>query len=87
MKDTIDNLSAIGINGVVIRHSESGFVQKSADEVDCPVAFVNAGDGNHAHPTQALLDFYTMQTHIGSVEDKNIVIVGVFTIQELLDQI
>ncbi|MDD3420398.1 MAG: aspartate carbamoyltransferase, partial [Candidatus Gastranaerophilales bacterium] len=76
MKDTIDNLSAIGINGVVIRHSESGFVQKSADEVDCPVAFINAGDGNHAHPTQALLDFYTMQKHLGSVEGKNIVIVG-----------
>lgn len=76
MKDTIENLYAIGINGVVIRHSETGIVEKTISEVNCPMAFINAGDGNHAHPTQALLDFYTMKKHLGSVEGKKIAIIG-----------
>ncbi len=76
LKDTIENLSAIGIQGVVIRHSESGIIEKTVKEVNCPMAFINAGDGNNGHPTQALLDFYTMIKHLGSVENKKIVIVG-----------
>ena len=76
MKDTIENLYAIGINGVVIRHSEAGFVDKSHSESNCPMEFINAGDGNNAHPTQALLDFYTMKKHLESVEGKKIAIVG-----------
>lgn len=76
MKDTIENLYQIGINGVLIRHSESGFIDKTITEVDCPMSFINAGDGNHAHPTQALLDFYTIQKHLGSVEGKKIAIIG-----------
>lgn len=76
MKDTLENLSAIGIDGVVIRHSESDFVNKAMLEVESPVAFINAGDGNHSHPTQALLDFYTMKKHLGSVKGKKISIIG-----------
>ena len=76
MKDTIENLYAIGIQGVVIRHSESGIVEKIINEIDCPMAFINGGDGNNSHPTQALLDFYTMQKHLGSVEGKKIAIIG-----------
>jgi aspartate carbamoyltransferase catalytic subunit len=76
MKETIENLYAIGIAGVVIRHSESGIVDKTIKEVDCPMVFINGGDGNNAHPTQALLDFYTMKKHLGTVENKKIVIVG-----------
>lgn len=76
MKDTIENLYAIGINGVVIRHSEAGFIDKTYSEADCPMEFINAGDGNNAHPTQALLDFYTMTKRFGSVEDKKIAIIG-----------
>lgn len=76
MRDTVENLSAIGIDGVVIRHSESGFVEKAQKEVKSPMAFINAGDGNHAHPTQALLDFYTMKKHLGTVEGKKIAIIG-----------
>ncbi len=76
MKDTIENLYEIGINGIVIRHSESGIIERTISEVNCPVAFINAGDGNHAHPTQALLDFYTMKKHLGSVEGKKIAIIG-----------
>ena len=74
MKDTIENLYAIGINAVVIRHSEAGIIDKIVTEINCPMKFANAGDGNHSHPTQALLDFYTMQKHIGSVEGKKIAI-------------
>ena len=76
LKDTIENLYEIGIKGVVIRHSESGILDKTKNEVHCPIAFINAGDGNNAHPTQALLDFYTMRKHLGSVEGKKIAIIG-----------
>lgn len=76
MKDTIENLSAIGINGVLIRHGEAGIVDKTANEVNCPISFINGGDGNNAHPTQALLDFYTMKKHLGTVEGKKIAIIG-----------
>lgn len=76
MKDTIENLYAIGINGVVIRHSESGIIDRTIEEVKSPISFINAGDGNHAHPTQALLDFYTMKKHLGSLEGKKVAIIG-----------
>lgn len=76
VKDTIENLYEIGINGVVIRHSESGFVEKTICEVKSPIRFINGGDGNHAHPTQALLDFYTMKKNLGTVEGKKIAIIG-----------
>lgn len=76
MKDTIENLYAIGINAVVIRHSDSGIIERTIKEVDCPMSFINAGDGNHAHPTQALLDFYTMRKHLKFVEGRKIAIIG-----------
>lgn len=76
LKDTIENLYEIGINGVIIRHVESGIVQKTIDKVNYPMVFINAGDGNHAHPTQALLDFYTMKKHLGDVKGKKIAIIG-----------
>lgn len=76
LKDTIENLYAIGMQGIVIRHSESGIIEKTVSEVTSPISFINAGDGNHSHPTQALLDFYTMKKHLGSVENKKIAIIG-----------
>lgn len=76
MKDTIENLYEIGINGIVIRHSENNIIEKTLGEINCPMTFINGGDGNHAHPTQALLDFYTMKKHLGSVEGKKIAIIG-----------
>lgn len=76
LKDTIENLYSIGIHGIVIRHSESGILEKTIEEVNCPMSFINAGDGNHSHPTQALLDFYTMQKYLHSVEGKKISIIG-----------
>lgn len=76
MKDAVENLYEIGVNGIIIRHPESDIIQKTIEEVTCPMAFINAGDGHHAHPTQALLDFYTMKKHLGSVEGKKIAIIG-----------
>lgn len=76
LKDTIENLYAIGMDGVVIRHSDSGIVEQAAREVCAPIAFINAGDGNNAHPTQALLDFYTMKKHLCSIEGMKISIIG-----------
>jgi len=76
MKDTVENLYAIGIEAVVIRHSEAGIVDRTINEIGCPMAFINAGDSNNAHPTQALLDFYTLKKHLGNVENKKIVIIG-----------
>lgn len=76
IKDAIENLYQIGVNGVVIRHNESGIVEKIVNEVKCPIKIINGGDGNNAHPTQALLDFYTMKKHLGSVEGKKVAIIG-----------
>jgi aspartate carbamoyltransferase catalytic subunit len=57
--DTATTLNAMRADAIVIRHSSSGAVQLIADKVDCPV--LNAGDGQHEHPTQALLDALTMR--------------------------
>ena len=59
---------------IVIRHSDSGAPYFLARHLDAPV--INAGDGAHAHPTQALLDLYTMQSHLGQIEGKKVAIVG-----------
>ncbi len=76
LKDTIENLYFLGVNAVVIRHSLSGIINNVIKQVKYPIKFINGGDGTHAHPSQALLDFYTMLEKIGTVENKKIVIVG-----------
>ena len=76
LKDTIENLYFIGVEAVVIRHSLSGIIDNTINQVKYPIKFINAGDGNHAHPTQALLDFYTMLEKVGSLDGKKITIVG-----------
>lgn len=64
LKDTVQTLAAMGIDGVVIRHGASGapFVLAQSDWIDVPV--INAGDGTNEHPTQALLDAFTMRRRI-----------------------
>lgn len=66
LKDTAQTLQAMGADGVVIRHSASGAPYRLATSgwIDTPV--INAGDGKHQHPTQALLDAYTMRKHLRS---------------------
>ena len=76
LKDTIENLYFLGVNAVVIRHSYSGIVNNVLKQLKYPISLINGGDGTHAHPSQALLDFYTMLEQTGSIENKKIAIVG-----------
>jgi aspartate carbamoyltransferase catalytic subunit len=64
LKDTAQTLAAMGADGVVIRHSSSGSPQLLADSGWIDAGIVNAGDGTHEHPTQALLDAFTMRRRI-----------------------
>ena len=66
----------MGINALILRHSTTGIASELAENIRFPLAIINAGDGNHAHPTQALLDFYTMLEEMGTVENKKITIIG-----------
>lgn len=72
--DTAKTIEAMGTDAIVIRHSVSGAPKLVADNVDIPV--VNAGDGLHAHPTQALLDLFTIAEHFGKVEGLTVAIIG-----------
>lgn len=77
LRDTVLTVAAMGVDGLVIRHMRSGAPLQVSQWVDCTV--VNAGDGTHEHPTQALLDAYTMQTQLGDLEGKHVAIVGDLT--------
>jgi aspartate carbamoyltransferase catalytic subunit len=72
--DTVRTLEAIGADIVVMRHKSSGAPYLAARNTNASV--INGGDGTHAHPTQALLDLFTMRHHLGSLEGKRVVIVG-----------
>ena len=72
--DTVRTIQATGADLLVLRHGASGAPYLAAREVSCRV--VNAGDGWHAHPSQALLDAYTIRSRLGDVRGKKIVIVG-----------
>ncbi|MBS9782338.1 MAG: aspartate carbamoyltransferase catalytic subunit [Arcobacter sp.] len=73
--DTIANINAMQADAIVIRHSECGLPEMLANHVSCPI--LNAGDGKHAHPTQALLDMMTIWEHFeGKTEGKKMAIVG-----------
>jgi aspartate carbamoyltransferase catalytic subunit len=74
LRDTALTVAAMGVDLLVVRHGSSGAVQRIAGWVDCPV--VNAGDGTHEHPTQALLDAYTLRGRLGDLTDRHVAIVG-----------
>ena len=74
LKDTALTLEAMGADAVVIRHSASGAPHRLAGWVKGSV--VNAGDGSHEHPTQALLDAFTMRRRLGRLGGLRVVIVG-----------
>lgn len=80
LKDTALTLQAMGADAVVIRHSASGAAQRLADQKWMTGAVINAGDGTHEHPTQALLDAYTIRQHLkgnqGNLAGLKIAIVG-----------
>lgn len=74
LKDTAKNIQALGADAIVIRHSSAGsplFLSKTI-----PVPIINAGDGAHEHPSQALLDIFTLREKLGTLSGKNIVILG-----------
>src|SRR5215213_9612372 len=75
--DTVRTLQAIGVDVLVMRHGRSGAPYLAARHLRC--ATINAGDGWHAHPTQALLDLYTMRAHLGSLRGRRVAIVGDIT--------
>lgn len=72
--DTAVTLNAMRADMLVIRHPSSGAVKLIASKVDCPV--LNAGDGRHEHPTQALLDALTIRRRRGSIAGQRVVICG-----------
>lgn len=80
LKDTALTLQAMGADAVVIRHGASGAAHRLANSGWMHGAVINAGDGTHEHPTQALLDAFTMRQHLrdgqGGLDGLNVVIVG-----------
>lgn len=76
IEDTITNLVAMGINLFVIRHSENFFAANIANHIGNAAHIINAGDGTHAHPSQALLDLMTIYEKKPVLSDLKIAIVG-----------
>ncbi|WGX94397.1 aspartate carbamoyltransferase catalytic subunit [Nocardioides sp. L-11A] len=77
LRDTVLTVTAMGIDGLVVRHGASGAAEQISRWIDVPV--INAGDGTHEHPTQALLDGYTLTRKLGTLEGKHVAIVGDLT--------
>ncbi|MBU0631784.1 aspartate carbamoyltransferase catalytic subunit [bacterium] len=72
--DTAMNLDAMGPHAIIVRHENAGVPKILSNHTKASI--INAGDGAHAHPTQALLDLYTLREHFGDVKGKKIAIVG-----------
>lgn len=75
LKDTAATLAAVGADAIIMRHPASGASQLLTQWLP-GTSIINAGDGQHQHPTQALLDAVTMRQHIGDVAGKRVLIVG-----------
>lgn len=74
--DTVDNLSAMHANMFIVRHSQSGAAHLIARHVRPEIHVINAGDGRHAHPTQALLDMFTIRHYKRDFNNLRVAIVG-----------
>ena len=72
--DTAMNLDAMGPHAIIVRHQNAGVPKILSKHTNASI--LNAGDGAHAHPTQALLDLYTLREHFGDLNGKKIAIVG-----------
>jgi aspartate carbamoyltransferase catalytic subunit len=77
LRDTALTVAAMGVDALVVRHATSGAVHRITEWVDCHV--INAGDGTHEHPTQALLDAFALRRRIGDLAGRHVVIVGDLT--------
>ena len=82
LRDTVRTVTAMGVDGLVIRHGASGAAHQVSQWVD--VVVINAGDGTHEHPTQALLDAYSMRQRLGDLEGRHVAIVGDLTHSRVL---
>ncbi len=76
LKDTAQTLEAMGADAVVVRHPSSGAPHRLATSGWLRAGIVNAGDGTHEHPTQALLDAFTMRRHLGDLAGRRVTVVG-----------
>jgi aspartate carbamoyltransferase catalytic subunit len=74
LRDTARNIEAMMVDMVVIRHSAPGAPHFLAEHLDASI--INAGDGAHEHPTQALLDVFTMRSRLGELEGRRVAIIG-----------
>ena len=74
--DTLHTLEAMGLDALIVRHSENGLPAYLARHANSGVSIVNAGDGTHAHPTQGLLDALTIRQRHGNFENLQVVICG-----------
>ena len=74
LADTVRNILAMKVDMVVMRHPHAGAAHYLAQKIDVPI--INAGDGTHEHPTQALLDSFTLTEKLGSLEGKKVCIFG-----------
>ena len=74
LRDTAENIEAMKVDIVVMRHGSSGAHKFLSRFLDASI--INAGDGQHAHPTQALLDMLTLRQHWGTFEGKRVTIIG-----------
>jgi aspartate carbamoyltransferase catalytic subunit len=74
LKDTILTIKAMGVDCMVVRHSDTGAAWRVAEWAEIPV--INGGDGQHQHPTQALLDCLTLRRHFGTLDGLRIGVVG-----------
>lgn len=74
LRDTASNIQALGADAIVLRHSSPGSAKYLSEIIDVPV--INAGDGAHEHPSQALLDLFTLRDKLGELQGKKITILG-----------
>ena len=74
LRDTAMNIRALNADMIILRHSAAGSAKYLSDILDIPV--INAGDGSHEHPTQALLDGFTLRENLGELDGKKITILG-----------
>ncbi|WP_298749635.1 aspartate carbamoyltransferase catalytic subunit [uncultured Serinicoccus sp.] len=82
LRDTVLTIDAMGVDMMIIRHPASGAPAQIADWTDCSI--VNAGDGTHEHPSQALLDAYTLRRALGDLRGRHVAIVGDLTHSRVL---
>ena len=75
-EDTIKTLLAMKVDGFIIRHPEDHISKKITSMLPENIFYINAGDGNHAHPTQAMLDVYTMKEKFNDLENLKLTILG-----------